>query len=56
LTRLGIEPQAALFVDDSAANVTGARTAGVRGHEYTEPQALAAELRRGGLLLSPSGA
>ena len=50
LARLGVEPRAALFIDDSAANVTGARTAGLLGHEYIDPEAFAAELRRHRLL------
>lgn len=33
LARLGVAPRATLFVDDSAANVTGARTAGLLGYD-----------------------
>jgi putative hydrolase of the HAD superfamily len=54
LARLGVTPGAALFVDDSAANVTGARAAGLFGYEYTDPHAFAAELRRLGLLAEPA--
>lgn len=50
LVRLGVEPMAALFVDDSPANVAGAREAGLFGHDYTGPQELTAELGRLGLL------
>jgi FMN phosphatase YigB (HAD superfamily) len=44
LVRLGTEPAAALFVDDSAANVAGARAAGLHGCEYAGAEALATEL------------
>jgi glucose-1-phosphatase len=44
LVRLGAEPAAALFVDDSAANVAGARKAGLHGCEYVDAEALATEL------------
>jgi FMN phosphatase YigB (HAD superfamily) len=42
-----------LFVDDSAGNVIGARTAGLRGYEYTDPESFAVELQRHGLLIQP---
>jgi HAD superfamily hydrolase (TIGR01509 family) len=51
LVRLGVTPTAALFVDDSPANVAGAREAGLQGFEYTVPEELSAELRRRGLLV-----
>jgi HAD superfamily hydrolase (TIGR01509 family) len=51
LVRLGVVPTAALFVDDSPANVAGAREAGLQGLEYTVPEELSAELRRRGLLV-----
>ena len=50
LGRLGVEPAAALFIDDSAANVAGARAAGLHACEYAGPEALAAELRGWGVL------
>jgi glucose-1-phosphatase len=50
LVRLGAPPEEALFVDDSMANVAGARAAGLVGYEYTGPEELAAELGRRGLL------
>jgi glucose-1-phosphatase len=50
LVRLGAVPAATLFVDDSVANVAGAREAGLLGCDYTEPEELAAELGRHGLL------
>jgi FMN phosphatase YigB (HAD superfamily) len=43
-------PEATLFVDDSAANVAGARAAGLVGYEYTEAKELAVEFGRAGLL------
>lgn len=50
LARLGVAPAATLFVDDSPANVAGARAAGLHGYDYTGPEALTAELHRCGLL------
>jgi glucose-1-phosphatase len=50
LVRLGVEPAAAAFVDDSAANVAGSREAGLVGLEYTGAAALATELGRYGVL------
>ena len=50
LERLGTTPATVLFVDDSAANVAGAVEAGLLGYEYKGSEALAAELRRLGLL------
>lgn len=50
LVRLGVAPPAALFVDDSAANVAGAREAGLDGHVYAGPVALAAALLERGLV------
>jgi glucose-1-phosphatase len=50
LGRLGAEPAATLFVDDSSANVAGARAAGLLGYEYTGAAELEAELLRHGLL------
>jgi putative hydrolase of the HAD superfamily len=50
VARLGVAPEATLFVDDSAANVAGARAAGLLGYDYTGPAALATELLERGLL------
>jgi HAD superfamily hydrolase (TIGR01509 family) len=50
LVRLGVEPAAAAFVDDSPANVAGSREAGLLGCDYTDSAALAAELGGYGLL------
>jgi len=51
LTRLGVKPAATLFVDDSPANVAGARAAGLHGYDYTDPEAFTAELRGRRLLI-----
>jgi putative hydrolase of the HAD superfamily len=48
---LGVEPGAALFVDDRAPNVEGAVVAGLRGHVFTSAAGLAAALRGTGLPL-----
>jgi glucose-1-phosphatase len=50
LARLDVRPTAALFVDDSPANVAGAREAGLHGYLYTDTEDLAVELDRRGLL------
>jgi glucose-1-phosphatase len=50
LDRLGVAPEAALFVDDSADNVAGGRAAGLQGCHYVTAAALAADLRRLGVL------
>jgi len=50
LGRLGVAPETALFVDDSVANVAGAREAGLRGCDYTGPEELAVELAGCGVL------
>jgi putative hydrolase of the HAD superfamily len=50
LGRLGVAPAAALFVDDSAANVAGARTAGLHGYDYISSAELAAAFAARGLL------
>jgi glucose-1-phosphatase len=51
LARLsGVPPESTLFVDDSAANIAGAREAGLQGLDYTTADQLAAELGRRGLL------
>jgi 2-haloacid dehalogenase len=43
--RYGIEPQSAVFIDDSLRNVEGARAAGMMGLHFTSPEALARDLR-----------
>ncbi len=51
LTRLGATPGATVFVDDSARNVEGAERAGLIGHLFRDPGALAAALMDLGLTL-----
>jgi HAD superfamily hydrolase (TIGR01509 family) len=55
LGQLGVAPAAALFVDDSEANVAGARAAGLQGCHYVTAAALAADLRRLGVLRRGAG-
>jgi FMN phosphatase YigB (HAD superfamily) len=50
LARLGVAPEATLFVDDSTANVAGAREAGLNGYDYVSSVELEAELTTHGLL------
>ncbi|MGK6320853.1 HAD family hydrolase [Sphingomonas sp. DT-204] len=50
LARFGLEPGEALFVDDNAANVEGAKAVGIHGVLFTDEPAFRAELRRVGLL------
>jgi putative hydrolase of the HAD superfamily len=50
LDRLGAAPAATLFVDDGAANVEGARQAGLHAYLYVDPAALATELGTYGVL------
>ncbi|MBN1676594.1 MAG: HAD family phosphatase [Kiritimatiellae bacterium] len=45
LARFGVEADACLFVDDSAANVAGAEACGIRSVLYTEPAATIAAVR-----------
>ena len=54
LDRNGLDAAACLFVDDSPANVAGARAVGLDSHRFADPGALAADLERRGLL-QPSG-
>ena len=46
LGQLGIGAAQTLFIDDSAANVTGAIDAGLQGYRFVSTEALAAELAR----------
>lgn len=50
LARFGLEPQAALFVDDRAENVDAAMALGMRGHLFSDAPTLRAELATLGLL------
>jgi len=47
--RSGRRPETCLFIDDSPANVAGARAAGMAAHHFTNPQNLRAELEALGL-------
>jgi putative hydrolase of the HAD superfamily len=49
LQALSIPPAATLFIDDNAANVEGARAAGLAGHRFTDPDDLRQALERYGL-------
>ena len=50
LTRYGLDPARTLFVDDSPANIDGARSVGLRTHLFTGAGALRAALADAGLL------
>jgi putative hydrolase of the HAD superfamily len=49
---LGALPAKTLFIDDTEANVTGARNAGLEAYHFTDAQQMAAEFVRRGLLLA----
>ncbi len=44
IERFGIDPAGALFVDDNAANVSGAEAAGIAAHRFEDAAGLEAEL------------
>ncbi len=46
LTRLDVEPEEALFVDDVLANVEGARRIGMQALHFTDPETARAQLER----------
>lgn len=50
LERNALDPATCLFIDDSAANVAGARAVGMAAHHFTTPGGLEADLRRHGLV------
>ncbi|MCK1423348.1 HAD family phosphatase [Bradyrhizobium sp. 180] len=50
LSELNVRPEMALFVDDVAANVAGAREAGLSAHHHTSVQAFKQALSEHGLL------
>jgi 2-haloacid dehalogenase len=50
LAAMGTSAEACFYIDDSAANVATADRLGMRAHRYTDPERLAADLRRHGLL------
>lgn len=45
-----LDPAQCLFIDDSPANVAGARATGMKAHRFTTPEALEADLAARGLL------
>lgn len=49
LDRYGLEADACIFIDDSKANVEGARSVGMHAIHFVEPMDLAAELQRHGI-------
>jgi putative hydrolase of the HAD superfamily len=53
LERLGVAPEASLMIDDSAANVAGARAIGMDGFLYADYHDLAEFLNRGGVAPAP---
>ena len=50
LARFAIDPHRAVYIDDVAANVEGARPFGIHGIHFTTPGALREELVRLALL------
>jgi len=53
LSELQVAPETALFIDDLAQNVAGAKEAGLLAHQHTTPEALRQELSKYGLLEAP---
>jgi 2-haloacid dehalogenase len=51
-SRHGLAPEDCLFIDDSPPNVEGAQDVGMRGHHFTAPELLRAELKAAGLPLT----
>ncbi|MCB8821839.1 HAD family hydrolase [Microvirga rosea] len=49
LDRYGLKAEDCIFIDDSKANVEGARSVGMHAVHFVEPMDLAAELRRYGI-------
>jgi 2-haloacid dehalogenase len=49
LDRYGLKAEDCIFIDDSKANIEGARAVGMHAIHYLEPMDLAAELRRYGI-------
>ena len=50
LDRFGLQPGEALFIDDVAANVAGARAVGMHAHQFIDASTLRVELEGYGLL------
>lgn len=53
IERFGIDPAGALFVDDVAANVAGAKSLGIGGHQFRDAAMLERELIARGYLAAP---
>jgi 2-haloacid dehalogenase len=45
IERFGVDPAGALFIDDVAANVAGAESVGIAGHQFVDAATLERELR-----------
>ena len=50
IERFGIDPAGAIFIDDVAANVAGAESAGIVGHQFVDAAALERDLAARGYL------
>jgi len=50
IERFGIDPAGALFIDDNAANVAAAESAGIAGHRFEDAATLEVDLVRRGYL------
>jgi len=50
IKRFGIDPAGALFIDDVAANVAGAESVGIAGHQFVDAATLERELAERGFL------
>jgi len=50
IARFGIDPAGALFVDDVAANVAGAESVGIAGHQFVDAATLEQDLAARGYL------
>ena len=53
IERFGIDPAGALFIDDVAANVAGAESLGIGGHQFRDAAMLERELVARGYLAAP---
>ncbi|MEZ4684813.1 MAG: HAD family phosphatase [Bacteroidia bacterium] len=49
LKRFNIDPDRAIFIDDSAKNIAGAWKEGITGHRYTDPERLEEYLAKMGI-------
>ena len=52
IERFGIDPAGALFIDDVAANIAGAESVGIAGHQFVDSAMLERELAARGFLAS----